>query len=116
MVYKLGNLSDMERLGALDGTPYMVLGTYLSVLESEYGKDRNIDEADGGYVLYCTPGTDSRELKACFDYSKHTPEYADRYDDICATMYVITNEFCVTIVMSIADAPAEITREFTEDN
>jgi hypothetical protein len=115
MVYKLGNYKDMEQLPPLDEKTEEILYTYTSALTYQYGEGRNVDEDDGGVVFYAPPGTDCEEIKACFDYTKHTPEYADRYGNICATMYVTThNEYAVVIVMSIVDAPIEITKEFVE--
>ena len=114
MVYMLGNYTDMQSLPGLDLKTEEILFSYTSVLSYEYGEDRNVDEADGGFVLYAPPGTDCEELKAYFDYTKHIPEYADRYGSICVAMYIIHNEYAVVIVMSIADAPEEITKEFVE--
>ena len=114
MVYKLGNYADMESLPPLDEKTEEILTTYTSILSIEYGEERNVDEADGGVVFYAPPGTDREELKACFDYTKHTPEYADRYGSICVAMYITGNEYAVVIVMSIADTPEEITKEFVE--
>ncbi len=114
MVYKLGNYRDMESLPSLDSTTEDILYSYTSVLSYEYGEERNVDTDDGGYVLYALPGTNSEELKAYFDYTKHTPEYVDKYGSICVAMYIIHNEYAVVIVMSIADAPEEITKEFVE--
>ena len=114
MVYKLGNDKDMDTLPPLDGKTEEIIYVYTSTLTYQYGEERNIDEDDGGYVLYATPGTDREELKACFDYTKHTPEYVDRYGSICVAMYITHNEYAVVIITSIADAPEEITKEFVE--
>ena len=114
MVYKLGNYKDMKSLPPLDEKTEEILYVYTSTLTYQYGEERNIQEDDGGYVLYAPPGTDCEEIKAYFDYTKHTPEYADRYGSICAAMYVLHNEYAVVIVMSITDAPVEITKEFVE--
>ena len=114
MVYKLGNYKDMAALPPLDEKTEEILYTYTSTLSYQYGEDRNVDEDDGGVVFYAPPGTGYEEVKACFDYTKHTAEYADRYGSICAAMYILHNEYAVVIVMSIADAPVEITQEFVE--
>ena len=114
MVYKLGNDKDMDALPPLDGKTEEIIYVYTSTLTYQYGEERNVDEDDGGVVFYAPPGTDREELKACFDYTKHTPEYADRYGSICVAMYIIHNEYAVVIIMSIADAPEEITKEFVE--
>ena len=114
MVYKIGNVSDLASIAIPDSKAYELLSQYAMLLSYEYGEDRNVDLSDGGFVLYATPGTDCKEIKAYFDYTKHTPEYADRYGSICVAMYITNNEYAVVIVMSIADAPEEITQEFVE--
>jgi hypothetical protein len=114
MVYVLGNYKDMTSLPPLDLKTEEILFSYTSILTYEYGEERNILEDDGGIVLYAPPGTDCEEIKTYFDYTKHTPEYADRYGSICVAMYIIHNEYAVVIIMSIADAPEEITKEFVE--
>lgn len=114
MVYKLGNVSDLDTLPSVDNVTWKNLYELTSVLTNEYGRDRNIDNDDGGFVLYATPGTADEDIKACFDYTKHTVEYVNRDHDICCSFYTINNEFTVVIVMSIADAPCEITNAFEE--
>ena len=118
MVYKLGHVADLERLTIADEVTRNNLVELLQILDSEYGDDRNIDEDDGGYVLYVTPGTNPEEIKAFFDYSAHEIEYVNRFlkaqPPICTAFYILNNEFVVTIVMSITDAPNEITDNFEE--
>ena len=63
---------------------------------------------------WSTPGTPAKEVKASFDYTKHPLEYVNRSGPICCAFYLLNNEFAVTIVMSITDAPIEITDAFEE--
>ena len=111
MVYKLGTDLDMATLPSLDAQTEELLYVYTSKLSSEYGDARDIDHDDGGYVLYAPPGTDAEEIKVFFDYSRHMPEYVDRYGHVCVAMYVLHNEFAVVIVMSVADAPEAFVNE-----
>ena len=118
MVHKLAHVRDLESFAIPDPVTKENLLEFLQTLDNEYGDSRNVEEDDGGYVLYCDPGTPLEELKALFDYSKHTLEYVNRdYNAspaICNAMYLLTNEYAVVIVMSIADAPKEITEAFEE--
>ena len=111
MVYKIGNISDLESIVITDENAYALLSQYAKLLSYEYGEDRNVDTDDGGYVLYATPGTNSEEIKGYFDYSKHTVESADRFGSLVVAMYILHNEYVVLIVMSEDDAPAEIIKE-----
>ena len=118
MVYKLGHVADLERLTITDDVARNNLVELLQILDNEYGEDRNIDNDDGGFVLYATLGTTPEEIKAFFDYSAHEIEYVNRFlkaqPPICTAFYILNNEFVVTIVMSIADAPKEIVDNFME--
>lgn len=116
MVHKLGHIADLEKLTITDSVTRDNLFEFLKVLDYEYGFDRNVDTSDGGYVLYCEDGTTMEELQSFFCYPAYTVEYVNRCLDasppICCAMYLLNNEYAVVIVMSIADAPAEITDTF----
>ena len=111
MIYKIGNLADLESLPFADDTTLEILYHHAKILSTEYGENRNVDNSDGGYVLYAVPGTSNAELKAFFDVSKHTPEYVNTYGSLCEAVYLLNNDFAVVIVMSTADAPTEILKE-----
>lgn len=110
MVYKLGNISDLASLSINAAKHKEVLARQLSLLTHLYGADRDIDHADGGFVIYAEPGTTEQALKACFDYSERIPEYIAYDDDsnLCTILYLLNNEFAVTILMASEDVPAEI--------
>jgi len=118
MVYKLGNASDLKGLPPIDAKTWDILHEYTSVLSNEYGEGRNVDEDDGGYVLYATPGTAAEEIKEYFDYSAVEVEYVNRYPwtspPICGAMYILHNEYALVIVMSISEVPSEISKAFEE--
>ena len=114
MVYKLGNVKDLAAIPSIEDDTYKALYKYLNILESEYGKDRDLDKDDGGYVLYAPKGTNVEEIKAYFDYTKNAIEYVNRSVDICCAFYLLNNDFSVVIIMSIADAPDEIKEAFEE--
>lgn len=118
MVYKLANVSDLTAIPNMKPRTEAVLRELTSVLTYEYGADRAVDTADGGYVLYATPGTPVEEIKVYFDYSTHCIEYVNRdlkaEPPLCIAFYFLTNEYSVTIVMSIDDAPPEISAEYQE--
>ena len=111
MIYKIGNLSYLPSLPLMDDTTLEILYHHAKTLSVEYGENRNVEESDGGYILYSVPGTSNAELKAYFDVSKHTPEYVNTYGSLCEAVYLLNNDFAVVIVMSTADAPTEILKE-----
>lgn len=113
MVHKLGSTRDMSIIPKVDEDIYCKLHILCSVFDTFYNSDRDIDNDDGGFVLYTEPGTSSEELRAYFDYSKHIPECISYEDDsdICTVSYILNNEFTVVIVIHRKDIPKEILEE-----
>jgi len=114
MVYKIGNIKDLEALPPMDESIKAILYRYTRVLSIEYGEKRDTDYDDGGYILFVTPHTPCEDIKAYFDYSKHTVECVEKYGDICSAMYLLNNEYMVIIICA-ADIPAEIAKEIDEE-
>jgi hypothetical protein len=110
MIYKIGCLADLETLPLINDVALELLYHHSKILELEYGNGRGKD-SDCGYVLYAPPGTNAEELKAFFDVSEHTPEWVNRYDDLCEAIYLITNERIIVIIMSLDNAPSELLNE-----
>lgn len=111
MVYKIGNVADLARIPIADDGARSLLQFYANVLSAWYGEERNIDTDNGGYILYAPLGTRAEEIKACFDYTQHIIECVDTSGDACAAVYLLSSDYGVVIVMSLADAPEEITKE-----
>ncbi len=113
MIHKLGNLKDLENIKVTDEAIYRELQEFLQVLDQEYGEDRNVEESDGGYVLYCEVGTSLEELEAIFNYKAVFDWSANVKSEIpyCTTLYFLNNEYCVTLIMAIQDAPINILNE-----
>ena len=111
MVYKIGTIADLDSLPLLDDTTLELLHHHASVLTKEYGANRNVDEDDGGFVLYATPKTSVEDIKAYFDISKHSLECVNTYGSLCEAVYLPNNDYAVVIILSIADAPTEIRNE-----
>ena len=109
MVYKLGTAEDMSRLASVSvpATVRRALMEDLTILDREYGAGRNIDHSDGGFLLYCTPGTKPKEVKTFFDPGKHIPEWAEPVRDEPAytvALYLLANDFAVELVVATQDA------------
>lgn len=111
MVYKIGNISALSTIPISDRETFELLYHYARVLTDEYGQDRNIDKDDGGYILYCSPDTKAEDIKAFFDYSKHTVESVDRYGELVVAMWILNNEFIITMIMSANSVPIELINE-----
>ncbi len=111
MIYKIGSVADMQNIVFENDTIKQTVYHYASVLTAEYGADRNIDTDDGGYILYATMGTTSEEIKAFFDYTQNIVEFVEVQDDVCSALYILSSDYGVVIIMSLADTPPEILKE-----
>ncbi len=111
MIYKIGTVADMESIVFEDSTSKKEVCKYATILTEEYGADRNIDKDDGGYILYATPGTKADDLRKLFDYTQNIVEFVDVDGGVCSAVYILSSDFGVVIVMSLADAPPEILKE-----
>ena len=109
MVYKLGTAADMSTLASavVPAAVRCALQEDLALLDREYGAERNIDQSDGGFLLYCTPGTKPHEVKTFFDPGKHVPEWAEPVRGEPAytmALYLLTNDYAVELVVATQDA------------
>ena len=111
MVYKIGKLKDIESLPPIaPGIRNLVLEK-VKLLSAAYDEDRDIDNDDGGIVLYCPYGTSDDELKEQFDYTSHIPEFVEVNDGICHALYLTNNEYSVSVIMHEEDLPDTIRKE-----
>lgn len=108
MVYKIGNVADLEELPQLEDTALELLYHYASVLTTEYGVKREIDHDDGGFLLYAMSGTNAEDIKPFFDFSNHIVESVARFGELYAATYILHNEYAVTIIGSMKDIPTEL--------
>lgn len=116
MVYKLGHEDEIGSLPfPVSGKLYDNLAEFLLVLDNEYGADRDVEHDDGGYVMFCTPGTTEDEIRRYFAFSglvaewvtdiPHQPEY-------CASLYFLREDYAVVMIRprstSLPDCPYQL--------
>ena len=106
MVYKIQNAKDLKALPLMEEKIKELICYYAEGLSNQTD-----DTEDSGFILYVTSNTPHREIKALFDYTKHTLEYAELYDNICSATYLLNNSFVVTLLTNIEDTPIEILKE-----
>lgn len=111
MIYKIGNVDDLESIAFDNDNAKELCTHYVSILSSEYGTHRNVDTDNGGYILYVTSGTSTDEIKTFFDYTQNLVELVDLKGGICAAVYILSCDYGVVTVMSLADMPPEILKE-----
>ena len=111
MIYKIGSVADMSKIAFEDTDAEQLVYHYASILTYEYGADRNIDTDNGGYILYATSGTTIEEIKTFFDYTEYEVELTTQQGGVCSALYILSSDYGVVMVMSLADAPPEILKE-----
>ena len=115
MVYKIGNMRDMAFLPLKNEEIRKVIHWQVRVLSDEYGEYRDVDKDDGGYIIYIEPGTDIQNVKKYFDYSKATLEQVDVIATstckLYSALYLINNEYGITLIVHEADVPKEMLEE-----
>ena len=111
MIYKLGTINDLMSLFSINPNARKIIENDLSILDENYGSDRDVNKDNGGYVLYCTSGTNKSELKKHLDYAEYSPEFVDLISGFCHAVYIISSEYAVSVIISIDDAPEEIKNE-----
>lgn len=114
MIYKLAHLEDVRMLPISEWSAVPIVKATLSVLDEVYGEDRNIDESDGGYLLYASRGTKEEELKAAFNFSTKVWEDVEYHGNLVEIIYLLNNEYSVTLVLHKEDMP-EMLRKELED-
>lgn len=115
MIYKLGKRNDLKMLpSSIDSVAYGMIFEFINVIVAQYSDERDVDNSDGGYVLFATESSDLEELKSYFDYSRSIPEYVNRSGDYCCAMYLLNNDYLVTVIVKIKDAPSCISDHFEE--
>ena len=75
MIYKLGSVADISKLPSMDDRLRNAIFKNLKILDDNYGEDRDIDNDDGGYVLFCEPGTTESEIQSYHDHIQYLPEH-----------------------------------------
>ena len=111
MIYKIGNIADMKKLPPLEKNFEIFLTNCARDLSKAYGEERDVDNDDGGYILYVEKDTPHDEIKKYFDYTIHTLEYANIFYEVACATYLLNNEFAVTLVMYADNLPKEIEKE-----
>jgi hypothetical protein len=111
MIHKLGTTKDLISLQLLNPDVRKIIENDLTILDENYGSDRDVNKDNGGYVLYCTSGTKKEELKEHLDYTEYSPEFVDLISGFCHAVYVLSIEYAVSIIISIHDAPQEMKNE-----
>ena len=110
MIYKLGNVEDVEKIDIKEESVRTSIKSYLEVLDNAYGKDRDIDSDDGGYVLYCEHGTKMEDIESYFNYHDIPPEWIQNIEcepKYLSVLYMLSSDYAIVVVMAEKDFKKE---------
>ena len=118
MIFKFGTLRDTNKISPqiISENVLEAIRNDLMILDREYGEERNIDNDDGGYILYCTADTTIEELRSTFDTREHVLEWAGKINSTppyCIALYLMTNDYAIEVVMPLSKADADIQAELS---
>ena len=118
MIYKLGNVADMSKLPSMDDRLRSAILKNLEILDGNYGANRDVDKDDGGYVLFCEPGTTESEIQSYHDYIQYLPEFVHPVisnPPYIETLYLISNDFGIVLFTRYSDTPDDILEEMDDE-
>ena len=118
MIYKLSNVSDMSKLPSMDDRLRNAIFKNLKILDDNYGEDRDVYNNDGGYVLFCEPGTTEEEIQSYHDHIQYLPEFVHPVisnPPYIETLYLISNDFGIVLFTRYSDTPDDILEEMDDE-
>lgn len=109
---QMPRLIEMQKNYQIPGEVVEVIQTVLGIMDTYYGKDRNVDEDDGGYVflIFCesTDGWRKAYMELLKKYHLKK-EDAELQDIICESLetrwhsdlFLVSNDYGITIIYSV---------------
>ena len=119
-MYKAGTIKELAKFaGMMDDCLYREALRIVTILDNEYGADRNVDNGDGGFILiaekvqdvalirerYKNIGSDACEAVDVFNGSNG--QYLNAF-------FLSNNEFGINILMPIEIAPVVLLGDLAE--
>ena len=95
-----------------------VISEIASVLDDEYGVNRNINGGNGGYILFINEKEELLELIDIYiDIDTIIPEYVDKIkvnngQDCTNTLLILGSDFTVSLIMPLTITPDRFIREY----
>jgi hypothetical protein len=113
MLHKIGTVKELEKVKRkIPSDVFRKILEIVTILDREYGADRNIDENDGGFVLFADDEAGIAEAEKFVDIQKRTPEIVEQVvTEYVNTLYVKTNEFTINLISKKTVTPKKLTDE-----
>ncbi len=119
---KIGHKREVKNIKDLPEEVLEVVRGIVATLDTYYGKNRDVDNEDGGYVLIIQSEEDIERLEEFDIYIDEEiyPEYVDRIkveegEDWINAFILCNNEFGISLIISISIAPETLLDEISEE-
>lgn len=118
MLYKIGYERQVPTLKAkLPKIVYEVLLTCTAILDKEYGASRNYLQS-GGYSLLAETEEDIAAIKNTINYDSRPCEWAEYLgndNEYVSAIYLLNDDFSITLYIPTTLAPVAIMKEVEEE-
>ena len=117
LLYRIGTMAELSKTELQLPHPVLAdLTRTTSTLDREYGAARN-HLTTGGYSLIVEEALDLPQLKQIINYDSHPCEWATEVAEgsgYVSALYLLNNDFSITVYMPIAIAPNTIKSELED--
>jgi hypothetical protein len=114
MLYKIGTLEQFEKIK--DKIPVEVrdkIQAIVTTLDREYGADRNVEDSDGGFVLFADSKESLTEVEKIIRIDKRVPELVESVGmEYLNVLFICNNEFGINLIISKDIAPKNLADEY----
>lgn len=117
MLYQVNQKCTIPSLcSALPECVIQELLRHTSILDREYGANRNCLES-GGYALVAETAEDIVTVKAIIDYENHPCEWAEvigENNEYISALYLLNDDYSILVLMPTAIAPDSLQKELED--
>lgn len=117
LLYRIGTMDELSKAKLPLPRPVLAdLTRTTTALDKEYGAARNY-LTTGGYSLIVEEALDLPQLKQIINYDSHPCEWATEVAEgsgYLSALYLLNNDFSITVYMPIAIAPNTIKSELED--
>lgn len=111
MVYRIGTMREVKKVAnRIPDDVFRDLVHFISILDSEYGEDRDYF-TQGGYCILAETEDDVEKVREVIDYQTHLFEFA-RYigkeQEFVSILYLLGDDFGIIIFMPSVATPGVI--------
>ena len=117
MIYKIGTMNELKRVGNI--FPFDVrndLVHYVTILDGEYGEDRDYF-VQGGYCVVAETEDDVEKVRKIIDYDTQLLEfatYSGENKEYVNALYLLGDDFGIVLFIPSIIAPGKILSQITD--